>query len=105
VVEVTAKVKIRHTDVDPATGVPVTSDYTAVTTLLARAFFLRPRLSFVKKSGTAFVPIDDAAIVPTPAIDVAGKVLPADPKRQIYLEYRTDDPDPNNTTLTLAARL
>ena len=118
VVEATATVTIHHEVVDPTTGLVIASyDYVEATTLLARALFLRPRLSFTKKVGTGYVPVDDEAIIPAPTIDPNDNVIAHSTEREFYLEYRThyDPAQPstasaqivggdqaNNLTLTLA---
>jgi hypothetical protein len=78
-------------------------DYTAKTTLLARAFFPRPRVSFTSKQGSDYVPIDDRGIIPVATIDDDGSIIAHSIEHEIYLEYRTDDPDPNNPTATVNA--
>jgi RHS repeat-associated protein len=104
-VEVTATTTIEQKVRDPQTSQVISAPQTTEpSTLLARAFFPCPRLSFTKIAGKPpvkpakanFVSIDDEGIIPVPLIDPAGNVMVHDTAREFYLEYRAEDPDPQN---------
>ena len=71
-------------------------DHDEETTLLARAIFFHPRVSFTRQDiGTGdFVAIDGRAILPSPIVDPKGNAIPHERTHEIFLEMRCHDVGP-----------
>ncbi|HJR35116.1 MAG TPA: DUF6531 domain-containing protein, partial [Gemmatimonadales bacterium] len=95
-VEITAEVTLEEV----INGNPVRWDQG--TTLMLRAGYMRPRLNFVRKSGSDWVAILEESVRPAELQDAAGNPVPPRPDDEFRLELLGQDLGPTVTASILA---